>query len=80
MRVDHPRDDEEPRAVDPLGLGRRRVATDRCDPPGVDDDVGAVEVTRANVDQPVCQDERGYRPLTVAASAIAPSGTGSASA
>ena len=76
MRVHHSGDDEEARAVDPLGaLGRTRD-----DAALGDGDVGAAEFARADVYQPVSQDELGYRPLTVATSAIAPSGTGSASA
>ena len=45
VRVDHPRDDEEARAVDLLGVGR---ALD--DPPVGDGDVGATELSRADVD------------------------------
>ena len=68
MRVDHPRHDEEAGAVDPL----RVVGGSLDDPAAGDRDVGAAELTRADVDEPVREDELGYVPATVATSAIAP--------
>jgi hypothetical protein len=51
VRVDHPRHDEEPGAVDDLGaLGRFGD-----DPAAGDGDIGASELTRADVDETVAE-------------------------
>ena len=53
MRVDHPRDDEEPGAVDVL----RVVGRPLDDPAAGDGDVGAPELARADVDEAVLKEE-----------------------
>ena len=57
MRVDHPGHDRQPGAVDALAARSRRRA-DLDDPTVVHDDVGAGELPRADVDEPVLEDER----------------------
>ncbi len=67
MGVDHPRDDEEAGAVDDLGaLGR--VGDD---PAARDGDVGASEVTRADIDETVLKQQLCQTPASVATSATA---------
>jgi hypothetical protein len=69
VRVDHPGDDEEAGAVDPLGVVRRALD----DPAAGDGDVGAAELAPVDVDEAVREDEVGYVPatVTVVTSAIA---------
>ena len=55
MRVDDPRHDGEPRAVDDLAAGR--AVADGRDPTTLDRDVGAPELAPADVDEPVLQND-----------------------
>jgi hypothetical protein len=68
VRVDHPGDDGEARAVDALGAVGRGLD----DPAAGDGDVGAAEVARADVDETVCEYELRQRLPTVATLVIAP--------
>jgi hypothetical protein len=62
VRVDHPRDDEEARAVDALGVAGGALD----DPSAGDGDIGAAELAGADVNETVREDELGYVPATVA--------------
>jgi hypothetical protein len=73
VRVDHSRDDEEPGAVDDLGaLGRVHD-----DPAAGNRDVGASELTRADVDETVAEQQLRQAPASVATSATASVGMAS---
>ena len=73
MGIDHPRHDEEPGAVDDLGT-LSRVGDD---PPTGDGDVDASELTRADVDETVAENELRQAPASVATSATASVGMAS---
>src|SRR5581483_4428921 len=66
VRVDHPRHDGVARAVDRDAARRRRLG-DGVDAAAVNDDVGAGELPRADVDKPVPKDDQ----LSVGSIAVA---------
>ena len=59
VRVDDPRHDGEPRAVDDLAAGR--AVADGRDPTTLDRDVGAPELAPADVDEPVLQNDARHQ-------------------
>jgi hypothetical protein len=58
VRVDHAGHDGEARAVQNLTLCWLITDSDGDDPPLVHDDVGAGELPRADVDEPVAEDDQ----------------------